>query len=385
MTEQPDPKQGPVIRQAIADARTADATAQRLTEGYVHLLILANAGGLVACLGIADALAGGRDSSSLISYAALTGPMWFFLFGLIFGSLIVSMMRVRAVRDSEEHGQRALQALKDAGVIVPTLPSVFSRVERKGLPHLNRAINVLGIASPACFLVGAVWGLLRIGAVHYVGRAATVVSLGTDRFSGIIPTMGSVAIWVGDFISVGLLVAAMGALGTWRVRVLGGRKIELAERCLDSVRDFAVRIKVARMEQTNLDQQMEEIRNSLLELQRAFLRLNYYVTPPISEDIPNTLKRCFATLDTSFRELKSFEFREPKSPGSGSIVAAGAGAQEKQRYQAAHSTFYGLSGSDLVGADLIKAEGQLADTLRPILIPPAGFIDRVVGKISRWL
>lgn len=166
MTEQPDPRQVFIIRHAIAEARAADATAQRLAESYVRLLILANAGGLLACFGIADALVGGKGSPGALSFAALTGPMWFFLFGLIFGSLTVSIMRARAVRDSEEHGRQALQVLKDTGVIVPTPPSAFSRVERKGLPHLNRAIDVLGIASPACFLVGAIWGLLRIGAVH---------------------------------------------------------------------------------------------------------------------------------------------------------------------------------------------------------------------------
>ena len=59
-----------------------------------------------------------------------------------------------------------LQVLKDIGLIVPTPPSAFSRVERGGLPHLTKAINILGIASSACFLIGAVWGLLHIGTVH---------------------------------------------------------------------------------------------------------------------------------------------------------------------------------------------------------------------------
>jgi hypothetical protein len=137
-----------------------------LEESYVRLLVLAIAGGLLACLGIADALAGGKGSPAALSFAALTGPMWFFLFGLIFSGIIVSLQRARAARDSEGHGRRALQVLKDMGLIVPSPASAFSRVERRGLPHLTTAINVLGIASPACFLVGAIWGLLRIGAVH---------------------------------------------------------------------------------------------------------------------------------------------------------------------------------------------------------------------------
>jgi hypothetical protein len=51
-------------------------------------------------------------------------------------------------------------------LIVPTPPSAFSRPELKALLHLTTAINVLGFASPVCFLVGAISGLLRIGAVH---------------------------------------------------------------------------------------------------------------------------------------------------------------------------------------------------------------------------
>jgi hypothetical protein len=166
MEEQLDSKQAFIIRQAIAEARTADATAQRLEESYVRLLVLANAGGLVACLGIADALVGGKGPSAALSFSALVGPMWFFLFGLIFGGIVVSLQRARAVRDSEEHGRQALQVLKDMGLIVPTPSPAFSRVELKGLRHLTTAINVLGIASPACFFVGAIWGLLRIGIVH---------------------------------------------------------------------------------------------------------------------------------------------------------------------------------------------------------------------------
>jgi hypothetical protein len=163
MAEQLDPKQAFVIRQAIAEARAADATAQRLEESYVRLLVLANAGGLIACLGIADALAGRKGSPATLSFAALAGLMWFFLFGLIFGGIIVSFQRARAVQASEKHGRGALQVIKDMGLIVPTPPSAFSRTELKGLPHLTTAIS---IASPTGFLVGAIWGLLRIAAVH---------------------------------------------------------------------------------------------------------------------------------------------------------------------------------------------------------------------------
>lgn len=166
MAEQLEPKQAFLIRQAIGEARVADATAQRLEESYVRLLVLANAGGLIACLGIADALASGKGSPGALSFTALTEPMWFFLSGLICGGIIVSLQRARAVRDSEKHGRGALQVLKDMGLIVPTPPSAFPRAGLRGLPHLTTAINVLGIASPGCFLIGAIWGLVRIGAAH---------------------------------------------------------------------------------------------------------------------------------------------------------------------------------------------------------------------------
>lgn len=166
MVEPLDPKKVFTFRHEIAEARAADATAQRLTESYVRLFVLANAGGMLACLGIADALAGGKGSPGALSFAALTGPMWFFLFGLIFGGLTVSVMRARAVRDSVQHGERALQAIRHMSLIVPTVPSPFSHPELKALPHLDRAIDVLGIASPACFLIGAIWGLIQIGTIH---------------------------------------------------------------------------------------------------------------------------------------------------------------------------------------------------------------------------
>ncbi|WP_158812557.1 hypothetical protein [Methylocapsa sp. S129] len=166
MTEQLDPKRAFIVRQAIADARAADAKAERLEESYVRLLVLGNAGGLIACFGIADALAGNKESAGTFSLAALTGPMWLFFIGLIFGGLIVSIQQKRAVRESEEHGQKALQAIKDIGLIVPRVPPTFSPIELKAVPHLTTAINILGILSQAFFFLGAVWGLFRIGAGH---------------------------------------------------------------------------------------------------------------------------------------------------------------------------------------------------------------------------
>ena len=83
----------------------ADTIAQRLEEAYVKYIVLANAGGIVACLGIEGALVGGKgNAAQSISFAAVAGPMWLFLIGLISGGLIVSLQRARAVDDLNGKG-----------------------------------------------------------------------------------------------------------------------------------------------------------------------------------------------------------------------------------------------------------------------------------------
>lgn len=156
-----------LIRQAIQSAVAADTIAQRLEEAYVKYIVLANAGGIVACLGIEGALVGGKgNAAQSISFAAVAGPMWLFLIGLISGGLIVSLQRARAVDDSERQGREALRVLRDAGRIVPTVESAFPAIARKGLKHLTLAINVLGIIGQFSFLAGAVWGLVKVSGMH---------------------------------------------------------------------------------------------------------------------------------------------------------------------------------------------------------------------------
>lgn len=196
--------------------------------------------------------------------------------------------------------------------------------------------------------------------------------------------MGDVATWMGDLIAAGLLVAALGALGTWRAQALGGRQVQLAEQCLDAVRDFAVRIKIVRMEQTNVDQQIGEIRRSLLDFQRVFMRINYYLSPPISKEVPDILIQCFATLDTSFRELKGFGFQEPEPLSGMSVELTAASAQEKLRYHHANNAFYGLSDEDPIAIGLVEAERRLTEALSPILNPRVGCLGRVICQITSW-
>jgi hypothetical protein len=155
-----------LMRQAIQSAVAADTIAQRLEEAYVKYIVLANAGGIVACLGIEGALVGGKGNAAQISFAAVAGPMWLFLIGLISGGLIVSLQRARAVDESERQGREALRILRDAGRIVPTVESAFPAIARKGLKHLTLAINVLGIIGQFSFLAGAVWGLVKVSGMH---------------------------------------------------------------------------------------------------------------------------------------------------------------------------------------------------------------------------
>jgi hypothetical protein len=55
-----------LIRQAFQNALAADAIAQRLKEAYVKYIILPNAGGIAACLGIKGALVGKGSAAPFI-------------------------------------------------------------------------------------------------------------------------------------------------------------------------------------------------------------------------------------------------------------------------------------------------------------------------------
>ena len=151
------------IQQALAEANEAQAVALRFEDAYIRYIVLANAGGLAACLSFANGLLGTKATSA-ITLHALLGPMWFFLVGLIFGAFIVTLRRAQSTDMAEKRARDALKIMQDAGHIVPNPPPVFSAIERKGLPALNLAINVCGVISQAAFVIGAIWGLVEIGA-----------------------------------------------------------------------------------------------------------------------------------------------------------------------------------------------------------------------------
>ena len=161
----PDPLDRPknaAIQQALDDAKVAEAIAFKFENSYIRYIVLANAGGMAACLSFANGLLGNRASSA-ITLHSLIWPMWLFLGGLVSGALIVSLRRVQSIHMAEKRAREALKIMKDAGHIVPNPPQVFSAIERKGLPALNFAINALGIISQFAFLIGAAWGLIKIG------------------------------------------------------------------------------------------------------------------------------------------------------------------------------------------------------------------------------
>jgi len=155
-----------LIRQAIQNAISADKIAQQLKETYIKYIILANAGGIVACLGIEGALVGKSSAAPIIPFSAVACSMWLFLWGLICGGLVVSLERARAVDFSEQQGREALRIIRETGRIVPAVESAFSPIERKGLKHLPIAINSLGLISQLFFFIGAIWGLVRISSMH---------------------------------------------------------------------------------------------------------------------------------------------------------------------------------------------------------------------------
>jgi hypothetical protein len=218
-----------------------------------------------------------------------------------------------------------------------------------------------------------------------LGAAASLAGLWPDQTAvsaDATAKIGNLIALLNAAFTFGILVAAVAALGTWRAQLVGGKRVELAEQCLDAMNDFRFRINVLRMEQTNRKKQIAELREVLLEFQRIFRRLNYYMPVPVGNSIPEALLEGFAILDTNFRTLERYEFKEPQPQGGDSVYAASANAQERQSYQHANNVFYGLCPhNDQVALKLDAATAQLSDILRPILKPEKGWLRKVIGRL----
>ncbi|MBB2170328.1 hypothetical protein HLH36_18605 [Gluconacetobacter aggeris] len=154
------------VAQALSDARTLQSRAMSLEDTYIRYVTLANSGGILACLGIADALAGKEGSGVSPALSNIVGPIAVFFFGLICCGLVTSLRGKLALHYAETEGRRANGILVDLGRGVALPRGAFSPVEEKGLPYLNTAINFLGIGAQIAFVAGGIWGFYRLWQFH---------------------------------------------------------------------------------------------------------------------------------------------------------------------------------------------------------------------------
>jgi len=150
------------IAQALADARASNVRAVNLEDTYIRYVILANAGGIAACLGIADAIVGKQGRVLIPAISEIICPLWLFFFGLIAGGVMVSLRAAQATHQTEQNAERAKTLLASFGQNIPPHEGIFSKIEEKAIPYLNYAINAFGIISQFCFFIGGFWGILRI-------------------------------------------------------------------------------------------------------------------------------------------------------------------------------------------------------------------------------
>jgi hypothetical protein len=155
------PEQIQAFEMLFEATKTEDANAQRLIEESVRYIILANAGGIAACLTLAGGLL--KDKAATIPISDVTGPMWLFLIGMIVGGLVVSLLRAQAQDFAEKHAANATAIIRNTGRTVSETESAFSAIERKGLPHVTLGIKVLALVGQLTFVAGAAWGLIEIG------------------------------------------------------------------------------------------------------------------------------------------------------------------------------------------------------------------------------
>ena len=153
------------VQQMIADIRASDQTSQRFKEMYIRFLVLANAGGIAACLSMAGSIAG-KGQSEAIALKAAVGPLAIFLIGVMSAGLIVSLMYKAALHETEQRAMKLAGFLQEAGLIVATPKTVFMPIELKGVLIVDRAIMILGVVSPIAFVIGSIWGLMLIAYAH---------------------------------------------------------------------------------------------------------------------------------------------------------------------------------------------------------------------------
>lgn len=148
------------VQQKLADMKESDAKAQRHQETYIRYVVLANAGGVAACLSALGIVTSGKVGT--LSPSALVGPLAVYLIGLATGAIIFSLLSKQSTLQIEKLSDEVTALLRGTGQIVPTPPKIFSSIERKGAQISDRAVNALGLISQFSFVVGSIWGLALI-------------------------------------------------------------------------------------------------------------------------------------------------------------------------------------------------------------------------------
>lgn len=154
------------IAQELARASALHSRGLALEDAYIRYVILANAGGVVACLGIADALAGKSAIGIAPALSDVVGPIAVFLSGVIFSGLLVSLRAVQALHEAEEHARRANSIREELGHGVVLPRGAFGSFGAKILPHLNLAINAFGLWGQFAFAVGSILGINALWNLH---------------------------------------------------------------------------------------------------------------------------------------------------------------------------------------------------------------------------
>lgn len=152
--------------QILSDAQKLQSRALSLEDTYIRYVTLANSGGILACLGIANALAGKEGSSVSPALSSIVGPIAVFFFGLICCGIVTSLRGKLALHDAETQARRANEVLIEFGKGLALPKGAFSPLEMKALPILNLAINLFGIGAQMAFIVGGIWGLIHLRQLH---------------------------------------------------------------------------------------------------------------------------------------------------------------------------------------------------------------------------
>ncbi|EKN01373.1 MULTISPECIES: hypothetical protein [unclassified Acidocella] len=150
------------IAEELMQAKAAQARSLTLEDTYIQYVTFANAGGIAACLGIADVLAGKTGAPLAAELPATIGPMALFFIGLIASGVTLSLRSKQALHEAEETARRANHLLEGMGHGVTLPHGAFSPLEVRVLPYLNKAVNAAGLVAQFAFLFGGIWGLHHI-------------------------------------------------------------------------------------------------------------------------------------------------------------------------------------------------------------------------------